>query len=202
MGWLIALGVLTLIAILPIGVSALYNEDGPRVFVTVGFWRICLFPADKKDKKKAKEKNAEKSAKTTKKDQPKHKKKGGDIRDFLPLVDRVLDFLGSFRRKLRVTTFQMKLILAGGDPVDLAQNYGKAWTVLGNFMPLLDNAFVIKKRDLEVECDFLADTTRVIARLDVSITVGRVVALLVAQGIPVLREFLKISNKRKGGAKK
>mgnify|MGYP003294048256 CR=1 FL=1 len=33
MGWLIALGVLTLIAILPIGVSALYDEDGKETFV-------------------------------------------------------------------------------------------------------------------------------------------------------------------------
>ena len=31
MGWLIAAGVLFLLAILPVGISALYNEDGPSV---------------------------------------------------------------------------------------------------------------------------------------------------------------------------
>ena len=50
MGWLIALGVLTLIAILPIGVSALYNEDGPRVSVIAGPFRLLVFPQKKKEK--------------------------------------------------------------------------------------------------------------------------------------------------------
>ena len=120
---------------------------------------------------------------------------------FLPLVEKVLDFLDAFRRKLRVNHLEMKLILAGSDPGDLAENYGKAWAVLGNMMPLLENVFVIKKRDLEVECDFLADSTLITARLDITITIGRVISLLVVQGLPALREFLKLMNKRKGGAK-
>jgi len=68
-------------------------------------------------------------------------------------------------------------------------------------MPLLDKAFVIKKRNLEVECDFLAESMTIIARADLSITIGRIISLVVIQGVPVLREFLKIMNKRKGGAK-
>ena len=95
----------------------------------------------------------------------------------------------------------MKLILAGGDPSDLAMNYGRGWALLGNLMPLLDGAFVIKKRNLEVECDFLANQTTISARLDISITIGRVISLLVIEGVPILREFLKVMNKRKGGAK-
>ena len=112
-----------------------------------------------------------------------------------------MDFLDAFRRKLRVDHLEMKLVLGGGDPCDMAVNYGKAWAALGNLMPLLNRAFVIKKRDLEVECDFLADTTVITARLDLTITVGWVLSLLVVQGIPALREFLKLMKKRKGGAK-
>ena len=68
-------------------------------------------------------------------------------------------------------------------------------------MPLLEKAFVIKKRDLEVACDFLAEKTTMIARLDISITIGRLLSLAVVHGIPIIREFLKVMNKRKGGAK-
>ena len=50
MGWLIALGLLTLLAIIPIGVSALYDEDGPRVSVIAGPVRLSVFPAKKKEK--------------------------------------------------------------------------------------------------------------------------------------------------------
>ena len=206
MGWWIALGVLTLIAILPIGVSALYDSDGPRVSVIAGPLRISVFPVKKKEKKGKKEEK-EKPAKTKKKEsasevKPKEKKKkGGSIQDFLPMVDVVLDFIAAFGRSLRVNNLQLKLILAGGDPCDLAVNYGRGWAALGNLMPLLERAFVIQKRDLEVECDFLADTTTVIARLDLTITIGRVFSLLIIRGIPIVRELIKLMKIIKGGAK-
>ena len=133
--------------------------------------------------------------------QPEKKKSGGSIYDFLPIVDLVLDFIAAFGRKLRVNQLQLKLILAGGDPSDLAVNYGRGWAVLGNLMPLLEKAFVIQKRNLEVECDFLADKTTVLARLDLSITIGRILSLLTIRGIPILRELLKLMKLRKGGAK-
>ncbi len=207
MGWLIALGVLTLIAILPIGVSALYDEDGPRVSVIAGPLRLLLFPLKKKEKKEKPEKKEKKTKK--KKTEPKKteskpkekKKKGGSIDDFLPVVDVVLDFIAAFGRRLRVNNLQLKLILAGGDPSDLAVNYGRGWAALGNLLPLLERAFVIKKRDLEVECDFLADKTAVIVRLDLTITIGRIFSLLIIRGIPIVRELLKLMKIIKGGAK-
>ena len=200
MGWLIALGILILIAILPVGIRAFYDSDGFRLYVSAGPANILVFPGKKKEKKtkesKSKNRTPKKSA-----PKPKSTKKGGSYQDFFPLVDKVLDFLSAFRRKLRIKNLTLKMILAGGEPADLAMNYGKAWAALGNLIPLLERAFVIKKRNLEVECDYLADTITLIARVDISITVGRVISLLLVQGIPILREFLKIMNKRKGGAK-
>ena len=111
-----------------------------------------------------------------------------------------LDFLGEFRRKLRLDKLELKLILGGGDPDDLAVNYGKAWAAVGNLMPQLERIFVIRKRNIEVECDFMAEQTLVIARVQVTITVGRLLATLVRYGIRAMREYLKITNKRKGGA--
>lgn len=206
MGWLIALGVLTLIAIIPIGVSAFYDEDGPRASVIFGPLRISVFPVKKKEKKEKKKKpDKPKKSKGTpqkkKQKQPEKKKKGGSIHDFLPVVDVVLDFIAAFGRRLRLNNLQFKLILGGGDPSDLAVNYGRGWAILGNLLPLLEKAFVIKKRDLEVECDFLADSTTVIARLDLTITIGRIFSLLIIRGIPIVRELLKLMKIIKGGAK-
>ena len=197
MGWLIALGILTLIAILPIGVSAVYDSEGPRASVIAGPIRIPVFPLKKREKKE-KSKKVSKQTKPKKPAQKQEKKKsGGSIQDFLPIVDVILDFVAAFGRKLRVNHLQMKLILAGGDPSDLAINYGRGWAVLGNLMPLLERAFVIQKRDLEVECDFLAQSTSVVARLDISITIGRILSLLMIRGIPILRELLKLMKLRK-----
>jgi len=204
MGWLIALGILALIAIIPIGVSAFYDEEGPRAYIVAGPARILVYPAVKKEKKEKTAKKKEPKKKTTSKSAEKKtekKKKGGSIHDFLPIVDLVLDFLSAFGRKLRVNHLDLKLILAGSDPCDLAVNYGRGWAVLGNLMPLLEKNFVIQKRDLEVECDFLADKTAIIARLDLTITIGRIFSLLIVRGVPILRELLKLMKILKGGAK-
>ena len=67
-------------------------------------------------------------------------------------------------------------------------------------MPQLDRLFVIRKRDVEVECDFTASETTVIARVDITITLGRLLALVTVYGIRAVKEFLNFQKKRKGGA--
>ena len=230
MGWLITLGILFLLAILPLGVSVRYDEDGAVVKVVAGPARITLFPRPKKEKKSKKtdkksrkesgkqaetpkaeqSENTETSAQTTKsevsakseKKEKAAKKSGGPITDFLPLVQIALDMLGAFRRRLRVNMLELRLVMAADDPCDLAVNYGRAWAAVGNLMPRLERVFVIKKRNIEVECDFETSQTRVMARLDLTITLGRIIATAVVYGIKALIEFLKIKNKRKGGASK
>lgn len=223
MGWWIALGILVLLAILPLGVSVKYDAGGPLVRVIAGPIRFTVFPMKKKEKKPKKEKKKKKeepaaSVETVTEEKPKAKKdkkakkkeanpdddepKGGSILDFLPLVKVGINFLGDFRRKLRVNVLELKLIMAGGDPCDLATNYGKAWAALGNLWPKLEKWFVIKKRDVEIECDFTASETLIIARLDITITLGRIIALAVCYAVRALAVFLRIRKKQKGGAVK
>ena len=120
----------------------------------------------------------------------------------MPLVQTALDFLGDFRRKLRVRRLELNLILGGGDPCDLATNYGKAWAALGNLWPKLEQIFVIKKRDVESQCDFEASQTLVTACVEVTITLGRLVSLAVVYGFRGIKEFIKLQNIRKGGTVK
>ena len=131
---------------------------------------------------------------------PAPEEKGGSWTDFLSLIPVVLDFLSDFRRKLRVNRLEMKLILAADDPCDLAINYGRAWVALGNLWPMLERAFVIQKRDVEVECDFTTSKTLVTARMDLTITLGRMLAAVCKFALRALKEYLNIMKKRKGGA--
>ena len=212
-GW-ITLGVLVLLAVLPLGVSVKYNADGAVVRILLGPIKITLFPRPKKEKKDKKKKELKKKKEASQEPdrpqnpkppaKPKEKKpkeeKGGSWTDFLPLVKEALRFLGDFRRKLRLNCLELKLIMAADDPCDLAVNYGRAWAAVGNLLPQLERLFVIKKRDIQVECDFTASQTLVIARLDLTITLGRLLAAVVVFGVRALIEFLKIKKKRKGGA--
>ena len=207
MGWLIAFAILFLLAILPLGASVKYDADGPLVKIVAGPIRFTVFPMKKKDKPKKEKKVSPKSssgkAASQNEDKAAEKKEqGGSLLDFLPLVQVALDLLGDFRRKLRLNRLELKLIMAGDDPCDLAVNYGRTWAAVGNLFPMLERAFVIKKRDIEVECDFTASETLVIARLDITITLGRIIALAVRYGIRGLREYLNIMKLRKGGASK
>ena len=206
MGWLIALLIIFLLAILPLGAVVKYNSEGALVLVIAGPLRFRVFPGKSNKKKKPKEKKSKKKQDATKKTDAStrggNKKKGGSLLDFLPLVQVVLDLLDDFRWKLRLNRLELKLILAGDDPADLGMNYGKAWAAVGNLVPVLERSFVIKKKDIEVECDFTTTETLVIARLDITITLGRLIALVVVYGIRALREYMNIKNKRKGGAVK
>ena len=238
MGWLIALGIVALLAVLPLGASISYDSSGAVVKLIVGPLKITLFPRPKKDKKPKKEKKTPKEVplkeepsnpqpepapgpqqpqktenpppkpeKPKEEEKPKQEEKpkkqsGGPITDFLPLVRILLDMLGAFRRKLRLNVLELKLIMAADDPCDLAINYGRAWAAVGNLLPQLEKVFVIKKRNIEVECDFEAAETRVIARLDLTITLGRIIGTVLYYGGKAGMEFMKINKKRKGGASK
>lgn len=217
MGWLITLGILLLLAVLPLGVRVRYNSDGILVKIIAGPVKITVFPLPRKKKKEKKKKEPKQSGEITEEEKnlpkppqppkvPKEKKprgeKGGSLLDFLPLVKTALYFLGDFRRKLRLDNLYLRLILAGNDPCDLAVNYGRAWAAVGNLMPQIEKWFVIKKRDIEVECDFEASETLVIAHLDLTITLGRLLAAVLKFAVRALIEFLKLKKKRKGGAVK
>ena len=218
MGWLITLGVVTLLAVLPLGASIRYDAAGLLAKIILGPLKITVYPLPKKKKKEKPKKTKEAKPKQETPSEPKKpapkapqnpppppepekkKESGGKLTDFLPLVKVALDLLNDFRRKLRLNDLEVKLILAADDPCDLAVNYGRTWAAVGNLMPQLERVFVIKKRNVEVECDFTASETLVIAQLDLTITLGRLLALAAVYGFRAVKEFLSIQKKRKGGA--
>ena len=205
MGWLIFLAILIGLGCVPLGVRLHYDEDGPLAAVLLGRLPIVLYPLpgwlkkltsrEKKDgeKKPKKEKpKKEKPPKDTIGEAP----QGGSWKKFLPLVRLGLHFLGDFRRKLRVNRLVLRLTLAGDDPCDLAVNYGRAWAAVGNLLAAMQRAFVIQKRDVEVQCDFLGEETKVVFAMDLTITLGRILGLLVKYGIRAVAILLKMKNQK------
>ena len=91
-------------------------------------------------------------------------------------------------------------MLAGEDPADLAENYGRAWAAIGNLWPRLERYFVIKKRNIDVQCDFTAEETTLFLRAQITITVGRLLRVTGWHGLRAAARLIKIMNQRKGGA--
>lgn len=215
MGWLVTLGVVVLLAIIPLGISAAYNEKGALVRLILGPIKWTLFPRKKRSKASKKKHPADKAVEVTAphtepeeapadKPQttasPSPEPKGGSIKDFIPFVTLAGDFLNSLRQKLRVERLELNVVLAGDDPCDLAVNYGRACAAVAGLDPQLHRFFVIKKQNIHVGCDFNEEKTLISARLDITLTLGRLLSMAVVYGVRALREYIKIKNKRKGGA--
>ena len=216
-GWLIALGIIAAIALLPVGASVRYDETGPQAKLIIGPVKILLFPRPAKEKQKDEKpadetrKASASTAETPLREGPpvgapanpnprSKEKKGGSLTDFLPLLDVALDMLSSLRCKLRVNYLQLRLTMAADDPCDLAVNYGRAQAAGATLMAQLNRLLVIKKQDVQIQCDFATDAMKILARLDLTITVGRVLSLGAVYGVRALTTLLKIKNQRQGGA--
>lgn len=210
MGWGIFFVCLLVLAWIPLGIRVNYDEAGFEARVIAGPVTITLFPRKKRKKKPkttdSSEKTTEETTKassekkrpkteTTDKDEP-GMQSGGSLERFVPWIRLGLDFLGDLQRKIRLDNLYLHVVLAGDDPCDLAVNYGRAWAVVGDLLPKLEQVFVIGKRDIQVNCDFAAEKITVAARGDMRITLGRTLCLGVIYGI----RALKIILKRKGGA--
>lgn len=198
MGWLIAALVLTGLAMLPLGVCVRYYDNGLLVKIIIGPVHMTVYPSKKK-KDKIPEGHP-KNKVTLSAESAVREDREQNVRDFYPMIQVGMKFLNQLRRKLCIKHLECKLILAGGDPCDLAIHYGRTWAALGNLMPQIERFFRIKKRNLQVACDFTGVKTLFTAYMDLRITLGRLLYLVLRYGIQAVREYMKLKNLRKGGA--
>lgn len=186
---------LLLLMFLPFKLSICYFED-IRVSFLLGPVKLAVYPTKKKDKSnKVKEKKSgfESHAKAKKKSKT-------DPVDILEIGKLVLEFLDDFRTKLRINNLYLHVVLADEDPCDLSIRYGRSWALVGNLFPWLERYFVIKERDVEIQCDFTAKKTVVNASAVLSITIGRILTIGVYHGVKLLKKYLKNTKKSKDGA--
>lgn len=198
--WLIIIAAVILLGILPVGIRAEYNGRGAYLSLSIGFLSTRIYPrthSAKAGKHKRGKSNSAKKSDTTGSDDSKKK---GSLSDFWSVVQFVLEVLSDFRRKLRVDDLQLKLTLGGEDPCDLSVNYGRTWAALGSLMPQLERLFVIKNRNVEIACDYLSNTTRIQARIHITITVARLLTIVIYHGLRGFRKYYKHIKQIKGGA--
>lgn len=195
MAWLVVLAVLVGLAVLPLGVRLRYGEAGAFVWLLIGPARMRLYPKSGDKPAKVKKETNKETAKPQKAD-----KKGGSLTDFLPLAKTAVAFLNELRRKLVVKNLELLVTMAGDDPCDLAENYGRACAALSAFEPQLERLVKIKRKDLQIRCDFLSEKSSVFALADVTISLGRLLSLIARYGFRVLRVYINMKDQRKGGA--
>ena len=189
---LVILGVLFLIGCIPVGIEALQDKAGLRLDARIWMFRIQLIPKKpgkpKKKKKKPKpqqpaEEKPQQAAVQPEKKKPKFSLKGnGDlvrlgIDSLFELLGILGDFLGGFRRKLRIDDLTLHVTFGGSDPAKTAVQYGRAWAVVGALTPALEQVFVIKNRDISPILDYNSNQTELYGHLYMTVTIGRLLGL-------------------------
>lgn len=204
--WIILgiLGFFLLVALLPVGAECRYDGEA-SVKLLVGPFKITLVPEKPKNRKKREKeaaKKAKKKAEKPKKDREKKAKKliarkkkeeapkeplKDKIAGLVPFAKLAVSALGTLKRKLLVKYFFVDARIAGADPAKTAETTGYAWTAIGAMRPILLGAFRIRKTEVSVRPDFLADRTDVRAGIALRFLVGDLVALAVKYGIRALK---------------
>ena len=171
MGWLIALAVLIGLALLPVGFSLRYNNEDLQLRLIVGFASFSL------DSVADKEKKPEQAPKKQKKKNS-FSQKVKDLWDTFSVEWKILKFLRENRKDILVRLLEFKLVLTDEDPCDLAISYGRAWATVGNIIPHLERQFRIKKRKVDISCDFAGDKSHLFVRADITAPLFKALRLL------------------------
>lgn len=177
--------VLAALSLLPLGVRARYDEDGPLVQARLWFIRLRLVPKKDKQKKAKREKKPKKEPSPPKEQEPK-KKKGGSldmVQAALPLVKPALQ---GVKKRLTIRDLTLHVTWAAADPDDAAVGYGYAQATLGTLWALADQNFKVKHSSLGCSVDFDQSAPTVYADATLALRLGQLITL----ALPLLIRFM------------
>ena len=180
---LIIISIILLIALLRFGVAIEYSEAGFKAWIRVGFFSFLIFPT-----KEVKPKKPKKTKKEPKNMMP------GSLNEFLDMLPPIKKMLSRIKRKLLIRRLKIHYTVAGNDPSSVAMMYGAANAGLNLLIPVFENNFKIKHRDIQVSADFETSTQKIYVYLALSIAVWEVIYIASAL-LPIL---FKSTPKRSG----
>lgn len=190
----------TIVALLRFGISAEYGQNGFKAVAHIAIWKIDIYPREEKPGKEEKKaaRKARKKQKSLAKAEKKAKKrpeeeKPGTLETLFEMLPGIKKGLGRLRRKLLIRKISIHFVAAGGDPYGTAMAFGAANAVGGALMPMIENSFRVKRRDIRTSADFVADTHSIYVKASISIAVWE--AVYVASSI--LPALIKNASKSK-----
>lgn len=160
----VILAVLLLISFLRVGIIAVYCDVGLILDAYIGPVKIKILPSKKiKTKKEKREKTGESVVKAGKLE---------TLKNQLPSLKKALSRL---KRKLLIKELTIYYMAAGADPAAAALYFGAASTGYGMILPLLENNFNIKKRDLRASVNFEVSEPYIYVKAALSLAVWEAV---------------------------
>ena len=178
------LAVLLLVPLVRVGVRADYDNYALTVRLRIGPASLQVFPMKQRKQKKSSEPKLRKEPA----EEPGTGAKLSLLRELLPVALRAA---GSFRRKISVDLLEAHILLAGSDPASVAVAFGSVNAIIGMVLPLLEQNFHIRQRDIRTAADFQRAHSEVQAKAVLSLTVGQGVTFALRFGRQALGVLLR-----------
>lgn len=185
-------------------------EESLTVYLRVLFVKIRLYPSKKEKKKhphsmskrkaqKIKDSLQKKPKEEPKKRKSKKKEKGKEPKeapDLISIISIITSFVKSFLRlfagSVRIRSSRLHIVVAAEDAADTAIAYGALTQAINLLFPMLDGIKTFKHlprgKELSVRADFLSDTSKIDADVELYIRVG---SALKAVCLAAIRAFKK-----------
>lgn len=198
--WLLILGAVAALLLMPVGVLIRYDTKGPLVKLTAGPIHYRLYPSKgRRLQVRAKSRRGKKNGPARISKQAPEDKQGGAAAQVRPFVKTIFECLHEFRRSLVVRELELRVTLGGEDPCQLALAYAGAWSALGAALPVLEQAFRIRRRKIDVASDFTSETTSVYFCTKIAMPAGSMLRLALIYGLRFLKTYRSLKT-GKGGA--
>lgn len=185
-------------------------EESLTVYLRVLFVKIQLYPSKKEKKKhphsmskkkaqkikdslQKKPKEEPKKRKSKKKEKEKEPKEAPDLISIISIITSfVKSFLRLFAGSVRIRSSRLHIVVATEDAADTAIAYGALTQAINLLFPMLDGIKTFKHlprgKELSVRADFLSDTSKIDADVELYIRVG---SALKAVCLAAIRAFKK-----------
>ncbi|NLT14173.1 MAG: DUF2953 domain-containing protein [Clostridiales bacterium] len=175
------LAFLILICFLRVRLLAQYDEDGFILSAYVGPFRKRILPDDKKKQRKEKKEKARESV-----------IKAGRLESLKAQLPSLKQALSRLKRKLLIKELSIHYMAAGADPAATAMYFGAASAGYGMILPLIENNFNIKNRDLRTSVSFEAAEPYIYVKAILSLAVWEAVYVVFG----VVKNMVKSENMR------
>lgn len=185
-------------------------EESLTVYLRVLFVKIRLYPSKKEKKKhphsmskrkaqkikdslQKKPKKKPQKRKSKKKEKEKEPKEAPDLISIVSIITNfVKSFIRIFAGSVRIRSSRLHIVVATEDAADTAIAYGALTQAINLLFPMLDGIKTFKHlprgKELSVRADFLSDTSKIDADVELYIRVG---SALKAVCLAAIRAFKK-----------
>lgn len=181
--FLIVLAVIILIMLIPVGVVADYGNEGLKLSFKAGFIRISP------DFSKKKPKNDSKPKKKSKLD--------FSLDEWVQTVKLALKTVGRLGRKIVFERIRILFVSSAPDPYDTAMRYNAVSAALHTLVPLFEQKFTVRSRNIELFTDFDSEKSILEFGFTMTLRIGQILLLAFSAGA----SFLKIYLNRKRNLK-